>query len=463
MPKILLMTILFLSACSVGPDYQKKDVFEDQQIAENLKLKGTSLKISKKWYRDFNDENLNALIDAALSQNSNILISVERLKQARTATKIAKVEYLPTLGLSGGYDYAKASKNIGLAADTDYFLIGFDAAWEIDIWGKGRRINEQKKAEFESTYYSLQNIKNVITAEVASTYFTLKTLEEQRRIALENLKLQNDIFKNIEEKYSAGLATESDYRQSAYLLEKTKSLIPSLEEQIEAQKNALSVLTGQPPQSPDQNIQNNKNPINQAFHYNIKNLFDLPADIIRTRPDVKASEKALVAQNAAIGQAVANLYPNVSISALFGFQADNLSRLLNSNSKAYSYQPSAVLPLFEWNKLQNTVQLEREKFQESYQNYRKTLLSSIQELANAITGVQKAYLSNRALTNSAYNMQLAYRAMKEKYDNGLIEYNTLLQAQQDLLNVKTELAGSNGNIYQKLIAFYKATGGGYND
>ncbi|MBR1915619.1 MAG: efflux transporter outer membrane subunit [Alphaproteobacteria bacterium] len=463
MPKILLMTILFLSACSVGPDYQKKDVFEDQQIAENLKLKGTSLKISKKWYRDFNDENLNALIDAALSQNSDILISVERLKQARTATKIAKVEFLPTLGLSGGYDYAKASKNIGLAADTDYFLIGFDAAWEIDIWGKGRRINEQKKAEFESTYYSLQNIKNVITAEVASTYFTLKTLEEQRRIALENLKLQNDIFKNIEEKYSAGLATESDYRQSAYLLEKTKSLIPSLEEQIEAQKNALSVLTGQLAQSSDQNIQNNKNPINRAFNYNIKNLFDLPADIIRTRPDVKASEKALVAQNAAIGQAVANLYPNVSISALFGFQADNLSRLLNSNSKAYSYQPSAVLPLFEWNKLQNTVQLEREKFQESYQNYRKTLLSSIQELANAITGVQKAYLSNRALTNSAYNMQLAYRAMKEKYDNGLIEYNTLLQAQQDLLNVKTELAGSNGNIYQKLIAFYKATGGGYND
>ena len=463
MRKILLMTILFLSACSVGPDYQKKDVFEDQQIAENLKLKGTSLKISKKWYQDFNDENLNALIDAALSQNSDILISVERLKQARTATKIAKVEYLPTLGFEGGYDYAKASKNIGLTADTDYFLIGFDAAWEIDIWGKGRRINEQKKAEFESTYYSLQNIKNVITAEVASTYFTLKTLEEQRRIALENLKLQNDIFKNIEEKYSAGLATESDYRQSAYLLEKTKSSIPSLEEQIEAQKNALSVLTGQLAQSSDQNIQNNKNPINQAFHYDIKNLFDLPADIIRTRPDVKASEKALVAQNAAIGQAVANLYPNVSISALFGFQADNLSRLLNSNSKAYSYQPSAVLPLFEWNKLQNTVRLEREKFQESYQNYRKTLLSSIQELANAITGVQKAYLSNRALANSAYNMQLAYRAMKEKYDNGLIEYNTLLQAQQDLLNVKTELAGSNGNIYQKLIAFYKATGGGYND
>ena len=104
----------------------------------------------------------------------------------------------------------------------------------------------------------MQNIKNVITAEVASTYFTLKTLEEQRRIALENLKLQNDIFKNIEEKYSAGLATESDYRQSAYLLEKTKSLIPSLEEQIEAQKNALSVLTGQLAKSSDQNIQNKK-------------------------------------------------------------------------------------------------------------------------------------------------------------------------------------------------------------
>ena len=175
-------------------------------MAQNLQLRGTSLKISKRWYEDFNDENLNSLIAEALNQNTDIASAVGKLKQARLFLKIAKAQYLPMLNIQGGYDYMKSSKNIGLASDTDYFSLGFDSNWEIDIWGKGRRLNEQKTAEVQKAYYSLQNVKNILTAEVAAAYFALKTLEEKYRISLHNLSLQKDIFNSIKEKYEAGLS-----------------------------------------------------------------------------------------------------------------------------------------------------------------------------------------------------------------------------------------------------------------
>ena len=463
MRKICFVFCFVLSACTVGPNYRQKDVFEDSQIAQSLKLRGSGLKISQKWYQDFGDSTLDFFIAEAINENADVLSALEKLREARTMAKRAKVQYLPMFDVASNYNYAKASKNIGPSADTNYFSLGFDGSWEIDIWGKGRRLNEQRKAEFENALYTLRNIKNIITAEVAKTYFNIKTLEEKRRIALHNLNLQKDIFQSIDEKYQAGIADESTYHQASYLLEKTKALIPSLEEQIEAEKNALATLTGKLPNTIDEHIKSKTSPIKEARRYEIKNLLDLPADIIRTRPDVKAAEKAMVAQNASIGQAVASVYPNVSLSGLFGFEAKNMSDLIKSSSKAYSYQPSLVAPIFHWGALQDDIELEREKMAEVYQNYRKTLLSSVEELANAIMALQKEYQTNRASRNAAYNMQKAFEAMKEKYENGLIEYSSLLEVQQDLLGAQTNLADSNGAIFQKIIAFYKATGGGYND
>ena len=463
MRKTWLFLTLSLSSCTVGPDYKKTSVFEDAQIASTLNLKNGGLQIGKDWYKAFHDENLNLLIDKALNSNTNVLSALDNLRMARTSAQIAKAEYLPLFNATAGYEYTKASKNIGPTADTDYFSLGFDASWEIDLWGKGRRLNEEKKAQFKGALYSLHNVQNLITAEVANTYFNLQTLRRQRQIALDNIALQNDIFKTIESKYQSGIADESAYRQSAYLLEKTKALVFGLEQQIKAQENALAVLTGNLATTTENMYQTKHNPVLRVHNYPLKNLTDLPIDIIRTRPDVRAAEQALVAQNAAIGEALADLYPNISISALFGWQANNISDLIKPSSKAYGYTPSAVLPLFHWGALENAAELEREKMGQTYQNYRQTILQSVEELANSITNLRKEYLSNHAKQNAFYNMQKAYLAMKEKFNSGIIEYASLLEIQQDLLEAETDVATSNGAIYQKIIAFYKATGGGYNN
>lgn len=452
--------LICCSGCTVGRDYQQADVFSDQEIASKLDLTGKSQAVLKDWYKSFHDDNVNFLVEQALSRNADILSALEKLRQARTASKISKVQYFPMFDIKSGYDYMKASKNI-ISADSDNFLIGFDASWEIDIWGKGRRLNERKRAEFQSARYSLQNIKNVMTAEVVSTYFSLKTLEEQRRIAHQNLQLQGLILATMKQKYQSGLVDAGAYHQASYLYEKTKAMIPSFDEEITAQKNALSVLIGQLPNK-DLNLKTKTNPIGKAYHYQTKNLFDLPIDIIRTRPDVKAAEESLKAQNAAIGAAIADLYPNVSLSALFGLAAKNASDLFTKSSQTYGYEPSVLAPIFHFGQLQNAVVLAREKKAEVYQDYRKTILESTAELANAMTMVQKEYEANKSKQQAALHARQAFEAMHKKYDSGLIEYSTLLESEQDLLSAELDLAVSNGAIYQKLIAFFKATGGGYN-
>lgn len=457
------MPVILLAGCTVGPDYDRPEVYEDLQIAQSLKLTGKNLSISPQWYEQFGDKKLNTLIACALDNSPTIAGGIEKLRQARTVAAINRAEYLPSLNASGKYDFSKVSKNIGAAADTNFFQLGLDASWELDIWGAGRRLNEQSEAEFEEAFYSLHNLKTLLTAEVANNYFLLKTAQEQLRIAKNNLGLQRDIYNTVKEKYDAGIADAAAYNQARYVVETTKALIPTLEYQIEAYKNALAVLTGVLPDKLPANILDPRNnPVNRAYRYDTGQLYDLPASIIRSRPDVKAAERALAAQNAAIGQAVAELYPDFSISALFGFQSGAGSKMFNSDSQAYGYVPSVTLPLFNWNKLQNNVQLQKEILAESYQNYRQVLLQAVEELGNAITAVQKEYTRNRSQRNAVYNMQQVLSSMRDKYENGLIEFSDLLKTEQDLLQAQTTLAASNGAIYQNIIAFYKATGGGYN-
>ena len=463
MRKILLLSVsAIISSCTVGPDYKEPTIYEDKQIAESLQLHNTDLKIPQEWYKQFDDDKLNTLINYALLNSPDIMSAISKLRQARSLVLINQTMFLPMLNLNAEYDYSKPSKNIGLTADTDYFQTGFDASWEIDIWGKGRRINEQNIAQFEQALYSLRNVKSVITAEVATTFFELKNVHENLRIAHENIKLQQDIFNSVSEKYKVGLADKSNYNQAKYILSNTKALIPSLETAEKSYISALAVLCGTlADRLPVILSEKDKNPLSRVYKYDLKTLYNLPASIIRTRPDVKVAERALAAQNAAIGQAIAELYPNVSIGAMFGVQSKNISSLFNSNSNAYSYNPTLNLPLFNWGKISNNVNLQKQIKEEKYQNLRKTLLQAVKDLNDATIAIQKELETNKAYRNAVYNMQQVLISMRDKYDNGLIEFSDLLQTQQDLLKAQSDLANSSANIFKSIIAFYKATGGGY--
>lgn len=462
--KILsLFTFMLLASCTVGPDYKRPNFVSDDEVAQSLELKNQAVRvIPEDWYKQFNDQTLNYLIKNSLEGSPTVQAAVQKLRQARTTLNINAGKNLPDLNLDTSYNYAKPSKNVGMAIKSNYYQTGLDASWELDIWGGGRRLTEASRALFEAAAANLDNVRITLVSEVANNYISLRTAQEQLRIAKKNLTLQENIAELVADKHKFGLADDIALNQAQYAVENTKSLIPTLEYQVEAYKNALAVLTGVLPGQLAITLEpSHDNMVQRRFEYDIDNLFDIPSKVVRARPDVRIAERNLVAKNAAIGQAVADLYPNVSISALFGYQSIRGTRLFTPNSEAFSYAPQITLPIFHWGQLVNNVELQKEIKEEYVQTYKQTLLNAVSEIKDAIVAVDKEYRKNASQNNSVEHMQNVMDYTLEKYKQGLIDFSDQLTAEQSLLASQLALIESNGTIYKNIIAYYKSIGGGY--
>ena len=277
-----------------------------------------------------------------------------------------------------------------------------------------------------------------------------------------NLKLQNDIFELITIKYNNGLVDTIAYNQAKYAVETTKTLIPDLQSSIEAYKNALTILTGRLPGALSRELDDaNKNLIRRRFNYDLNQLYELSAQVLRCRPDVKIAEMQLIAQNAKIGEALAELFPNISISGFLGFQSTKFSNLAGNNSYMYTYTPTIKLPVLHWGQLLNNVELQKNITREYYYTYQKSVLNAASEIKNAMISLSKEYDKNLASRVSVAAQKQIMTLTWDKYRQGLVGFSDVLTAERDLLSSQNALIASNGQIYQNIIAFYKAVGGGY--
>lgn len=460
MRKLAVLLSFTAAACTVGEDFSRPALYNDSVIKQELALKNGT-QPSKSWYALFGDEQLNILIEQGLKNSTDIEQAIAILRQARAELKISQAGFLPQINARGGYNYQKNSKNIGPTADTHYYNAGFDASWELDIWGKGRRQDEAAAAMLKAEEYSLNQVKNVVAAEIASDYVNLKLAVEKLRIAKQNLALQRDIFGVVKSKYQSGLTDDIAYNQAEYLLNSTETQIPQLQSQVEQYKNALAVLSGVLPSQLPLDSEKRSPIFSNAYQYNIKAMYNLPASVIRQRPDVAAAEQNLAAQNALVGAAVADLYPNVSISALWGYAASSGNSLFNSKSQGYSYEPLLSLPLLDWNRLQNQLNKQKYQKQEAFAVYKKTVLTAVSELKNAMANVQNELKRNRLQNRALANMNKVVAASSEKYRSGLIEFSDFLTMEQNRLQAQNSSLESKAGIFQNLIAYYKASGGGY--
>lgn len=460
MRKLAVLLSFTAAACTVGEDFSRPALYNDSVIKQELALKNGT-QPSKSWYALFGDEQLNILIEQGLKNSTDIEQAIAILRQARAELKISQAGFLPQINARGGYNYQKNSKNIGPTADTHYYNAGFDASWELDIWGKGRRQDEAAAAMLKAEEYSLNQVKNVMAAEIASDYVNLKLAVEKLRIAKQNLALQRDIFGVVKSKYQRGLTDDIAYNQAEYLLNSTETQIPQLQSQVEQYKNALAVLSGVLPSQLPLDSEKRSPIFSNAYQYNIKAMYNLPVSVIRQRPDVAAAEQNLAAQNALVGAAVADLYPNVSISALWGYAASGGNSLFNSKSQGYSYEPLLSLPLLDWNRLQNQLNKQKYQKQEAFAVYKKTVLTAVGELKNAMANVQNELKRNRLQNRALANMNKVVAASSEKYRSGLIEFSDFLTMEQNRLQAQNSSLDSKAGIFQNLIAYYKASGGGY--
>ncbi|MBR2137159.1 MAG: efflux transporter outer membrane subunit [Alphaproteobacteria bacterium] len=460
MPKspVIWLGCLLCLACTVGPDYEAPRLFAEENVRpEDLSRK---YKITQNWYRRFDDAQLNDLIEQGLRENADIKQAAAKLKQARAILHMNKADFLPQIGAQGGYDYEKYSRNIGPAADADYYSAGFDASWEIDFWGKGRRQSEADAAELKAAEFSLDNMKTLISAEIAAQYVSLLQNTENLRLARQNLQLQQQIYDSVLRKYQNGLTDAADYHQARYLVATTQAQIPLYENNIEAYKNALSVICGRLPDAFFVQAKKRENLFAKTKIFYDNQLMDLPLQIVRLRPDVAADEQKLIAQNALVGKAVAELYPDISVSGLWGYAAHKTDHLFNSSSQGYQYAPAFSVPLLDWNKIHHNIELQKYMREEQLEAYRQTVLQAAAELQNSMVSFSLTKRQFEQHSRALKNMKEAVDASMRQYQNGLIDFAKVLQIQQNYVGAQNDYLAAKAQVFHAIIAYYKAAGGG---
>ena len=450
--KHTFLFLFLLVACTVGPDYERPNNVSDKKIDTVLKSEIPH----EKRFLAIKDKTLKSLIETALKNAPDLKIAKTKLKQARASLGITTAEALPTLDAGAKYNYLKESKNIGPLMDEDYYQIGFDTSWELDIFGSNRRKRESSEAFLRQMIENVKDVQISLSAEIMMNYVNLRTSEALLKNATETLKRLKTLYDTTENKYVAGLISEADLKQARYNITQTEQTILQLQPQITNYQNALAFLVGKLPTELNDFLK--KNTANTDI-LDYTYMTSVPARIIRNRPDVRMAEEQLIAQNAQIGVAIAQMYPDVSLSALFGLQSLNANKLFNHKSYTMNFVPEISLPLFHFGALKENVNLQKALTEEMRENYEKSVLNAVMEIANTLKSFQNTGQELLSAENALEQMKGKLDLIRRQHISGLTSIDDVAEAEINVLNTLSDLTTTNNQLYKSIIGLYKATGG----
>lgn len=472
----VVAALLMNAGCTVGPDYAKPEAaVENKWINQSdARVKQQEAKIGD-WWKVFKDPDLDRLVAEARRQNLTLQLAGVRILEARAQLGIATGnEYPQVQQLNGDLSYQQISKN---APNTPSFTdrnfgsvgIGFDAGWELDLWGKFRRGVESSLANLDASVAGYDDALVSLTAEVVRTYVLLRTNESRIEVALENVKIQQRTLEIADALFSGGLITELDYLQAKSLLSNTLATIPPLQANVRQAKNALGVLLGQPPGRIDNYVAHPR-PIPAAP---AEVAVGVPADLLRRRPDIRLAERQLATQSALIGVAKADLYPHFSLLGSINLRASDyamafasggaseFSDLFNSKSFQYFIGPSLSWDIFNYGRITNQVRVEDARFQQLIADYRNTVLNAAKEAEDATIGFLKAQEQRNELQQTYEAAKRSTELSLYQYQEGMVDYQRVLDSQRNLVISQENLVRVSGDIATNLVALYKALGGGW--
>ncbi len=445
---LLLIPFLFFGCMSVGPDYEEPEY-------PTIKGAQTNIVDTVEWWNQFNDPILTSMVDQALENNRNLKLAIARVREARARLGIARAAYGPTVDVNARVNNFQTSENgiAGRNSDTLYSA-GFDAAWEIDVFGGTRRSVEASTADWEGLQFGLGAVQVSVATETAAAYLEYRTFQYRLAVAQSNRVVQLDTFEILESRRGAGLSTGLAVEQARYNLENTRSTIPPLEAGVEMSRNALSVLVGQ---LPGQLEMADLNYIPQCA----LNIEGIPADILRRRPDVRRAERELAAQTARVGESVAELYPKFTLTGSIGVESLSSSTLFQSSSKNYTLIPGISWPIFYSSSIRNNIKVQEAILEQYLQLYELSVLNSVKEVRDALIDYEKEQERRSSLTEAVNAAEAAQELAADQYRNGLSDFNNVLDAQRSLLRFQELLAISEGAVSQNAVRLYKALGGGW--
>ncbi len=410
----------------------------------------------QEWWRNFNDPVLEDLVAEAQRVNPDVRTAGLRIMEARAQLGIAGSTLYPQVQQATGEVLGVGEHPSG-APDTTVVAAsaGLGIGWELDFWGKFRRGIESADASYFASIAQYDDLQVLMAAQVASLYCSIRTVEARMVIARENAALQKRSLEIAERLFEGGTDSELDVQQAKAQYLGTLATIPQLEITERQTQNALSTLLARAP-GPLPEMDAGKDVIPQAEP---DVIVDMPADLLRRRPDVRAAEMQLAAQSALIGVSVADLYPSISLLGSIRLSVTSLSGAPNVLS--WGLGPSLVWNVFDHGRLTNAVLVQDARFQQLYEQYQNTLLRAAREVDDAAVGFARTGQQIALLVESVKAAQRAFEIATLGYTEGLADFERVLDSQRTLFGQQDILVTNRGSLTQNLISLYKAMGGGW--
>jgi NodT family efflux transporter outer membrane factor (OMF) lipoprotein len=455
-----------LGCASVGPDYQRPDVAAPsawgelapaQQGRSEVLASGTPAG----WWISFDDPVLGSIIERALRSNLTLQQAEARVREARAARRIAAADLWPQIRTSGSYTRSRSSEN-GTGSATpgtwsNLFEAGFDAQWELDVFGGNRRAAEAGAAAFEAALSDRNDVLVSLMGEVGLEYVTYRSLQQRIALTQQNLSAQQQTLDLTRRLFDAGLAPELDVQRASAQVASTAATIPPLEQQAAQAMHTLGVLIGAPPMT----LQSELAPVGAIPQLPGQVPIGVPSELLLRRPDIARAERALASATAQIGVATRDLYPRFFLGGFGGLQSVDAADFFKWQSRVASLGPSVTWPIFEGGRIRANVELQTAKQQELLAAYRDAVLQAFQDVEDALTALADQQAARDRLTDAVQANQRASELARNLYAQGLTDFLTVLVAEENLLTSQDALAQTQRDVALSLIALYKAVGGGW--
>ena len=474
---LIISFTMMLTGCAVGPDYFRPEAPEPQKwLEEKDPLIKSEPADFGQWWTVFNDPVLDTLVEMASQQNLSLRIAGIRILEARAQLGIAIGDLYPqSQAVGGSYSYTDVSKNSANSlpgADFNYgnMDLGFDAAWELDFWGKFRRAVESDMGKLEASIARYDDLMVTLTAEVARTYIFIRTQEVRLTIARENVKIQEQSLQIAETRFKEGDVTELDVQQARALLRDTQATIPRIQTGLRQSKNGLAILLGMLPGELKDKLEAPKPIPTVPAEVSV----GVPSELLRRRPDIRLAERQVASQSALIGVAKAELYPHFSLFGSIGLQASDAARtaagfpggssfgdLWNSDSISFFGGAGFSWNILNYGRIKNRIRVQDARFQQLVVNYQNTVLKAAQETEDAMVAFLRSQDEVKFLSESVQAATRSVDLSMIQYREGLVDYQRVLDTQRFQTQEQDLLTQTKGSVVLNFIAVFKALGGGW--
>jgi len=453
------MVMLVLSACAVGPDYH-----EPPTAAANLINAQSSGVVARDpegaWWSQFDDAELDSLVRRGLVQSLDLRIAYDRVREARAVFVGNELDLAPHVPLQAAYARSDeqepgfGTQRLNIAT----YTLGFDATWEIDLFGHVRRSIEAARADLGAQQENLRDAKVAIAAEIARDYFELRGAQRRLKVAQDNLDSARQTLELTRTRYDAGRVGEIDVQRARAREAATVAGIPPLELAQQRAAYRLAVLLGQRPGTLDDELQ----PVEVPTYAKALPIGD-PTQLLRRRPDVRAAERQLAAAVARVGVATSDLFPRVNMNGFVGFLSGDFSHLFSSSSgtdaRAWSVTPNLSWAAFDLGSVRAQLRASKAQSDEAAANYEKVVLGALEDAEISLVAYSRAQTELKSLAEQAEASQRASALAELQYREGLVDFLALLDAQRTQLEAEDALAQAQTQVNVDVIAVYKAMGG----